>query len=231
VNYSSIYKKLIEFRKNNFPIGYIEKHHILPKSLGGTDDEDNVVSLSGREHYIVHLLLAKIYKGTSGFYPMINAVWMMQMRCEERGIPRIKSSRMYEWVRKEHSKEVSKKVKISSKGKNNSQYGTMWICNLELKENKKISKDDMIPEGWVVGRYLWKKVDKNKQREYKRTIKFENTKKYYTEMYNKMIFEKSTLQSFAEKYYDKSYVSLHLNFVKYVDGYSKTQGKCKFLGA
>jgi hypothetical protein len=32
----------------------------------------------------------------------------------------------------------------------------MWICNTELEENKKISKDSDIPEGWVKGRNKWK---------------------------------------------------------------------------
>ena len=31
----------------------------------------------------------------------------------------------------------------------------MWISNIELKENKKISKDSTIPEGWVTGRNKW----------------------------------------------------------------------------
>ena len=37
-------------------------------------------------------------------------------------------------------------------GKNNSQYGTMWIYNPLLKQNKKIKKEDPIPDGWFKGR-------------------------------------------------------------------------------
>lgn len=160
MDYELIYSALVKKRKENVPSGYSENHHILPKCLGGSDSEDNKVLLTGREHYVAHLLLAKIHKGTPRFYPMINAVWMMQMRCEERGIPKIKSSRMYEWVRYEHSKQVSKQKKIGSKGKNNSQYGTIWICNLELQKNKKIKKDEDIPDGWVKGRNKWNCVSK-----------------------------------------------------------------------
>lgn len=39
---------------------YFETHHIVPKSLGGTDDKNNLVNLTAREHYIAHLLLVKI---------------------------------------------------------------------------------------------------------------------------------------------------------------------------
>ena len=51
----------------------------------------------------------------------------------------------------------------AKKGEANSQYGTMWICNIDLEENKKISKDDIIPEGWVKGRNKWKPKYKRKE--------------------------------------------------------------------
>lgn len=38
-----------------------EVHHIVPKAEGGSDDKTNLVKLSAREHYIAHLLLARIY--------------------------------------------------------------------------------------------------------------------------------------------------------------------------
>jgi hypothetical protein len=40
---------------------YTEKHHILPKSLGGSNSLSNIVVLTGREHFIAHMLLAHIY--------------------------------------------------------------------------------------------------------------------------------------------------------------------------
>jgi hypothetical protein len=40
-----------------------EKHHILPKSFGGSDGEDNIAILTFREHYICHLLLTKFTTG------------------------------------------------------------------------------------------------------------------------------------------------------------------------
>ena len=38
--------------------------------------------------------------------------------------------------------------------KNNSQYETRWIHNLELKKSKKIKKDEEIPKGWNLGRKM-----------------------------------------------------------------------------
>ena len=41
-------------------------------------------------------------------------------------------------------------------GEKNSQAGTIWICNIITKENKKVKKGN-IPEGWIAGRSKWKR--------------------------------------------------------------------------
>jgi len=38
---------------------YQEKHHIIPKTLGGTNDVNNLIYLYAQEHYYAHKLLAK----------------------------------------------------------------------------------------------------------------------------------------------------------------------------
>jgi len=57
---------------------------------------------------------------------------------------------------RKHTEETKQKMSESSKGRgvgyNNSQYGTCWITN--EKENKKIHKGDLIPEGWRLGRKI-----------------------------------------------------------------------------
>jgi hypothetical protein len=152
MNYIKIYESLISRRKQHTATGYTENHHIIMRSMGGDDSDSNLVRLTGREHWVAHLLLYRIYRNRQTIF----ACHMMSMRCEERGIPFIKNSRMYEHIRKQHAKFMSVKNKISSAGKANSQYGTRWICNIETKENKKISKNDQIPENWIAGRNKWK---------------------------------------------------------------------------
>lgn len=39
--------------------GYKERHHIIPRCLGGSDDDDNLIDLYAREHVIAHKLLAQ----------------------------------------------------------------------------------------------------------------------------------------------------------------------------
>lgn len=74
MNYPLIYNELIKKAQNRTSVsGYTEKHHIMPKSLGGSNSKDNLVDLTPKEHYIAHMLLYKIHKGTSSELPMLRA--------------------------------------------------------------------------------------------------------------------------------------------------------------
>ena len=63
MNYQNIYNSLISYRKSVVPSGYAERHHIIPKSLGGDNSTENLVYLTAREHFVAHLILAKIHGG------------------------------------------------------------------------------------------------------------------------------------------------------------------------
>lgn len=65
------------------------------------------------------------------------------------------------WRGRKHSEKTREKMRKSAKGKQvgnkNSQYGTCWIYNDKLKENKKIEKDYLEKwalKGWVKGRKI-----------------------------------------------------------------------------
>lgn len=62
--YKKEYDELIKYRINNTPPNteYIEIHHIIPRSLGGTNYKDNLVALLAREHLHAHWLLFKHYE-------------------------------------------------------------------------------------------------------------------------------------------------------------------------
>jgi hypothetical protein len=58
--YLQWYMRLMQNAKAREPLtGYVEEHHILPRSMGGSDNKENLVRLSAKEHYIAHLLLWK----------------------------------------------------------------------------------------------------------------------------------------------------------------------------
>jgi hypothetical protein len=149
MNYQKIYNNIIANRLSNPINGYTEQHHILPRSLGGNDNLNNLVNLSAREHFICHYLLTRIYKDNKSAYPkMIKAFMMMMINSSNQ--KRYITSRRYERLRKEFSQIQS----LNQLGVKNSQYGTIWIHSLKLKLSKKISKTDTIPNGWERGRVL-----------------------------------------------------------------------------
>lgn len=63
MNYEKIYYDLVLSAKL-YPkeSDYYENHHIKPRSMGGSDDESNLVKFTGRQHYIAHWLLYKIHR-------------------------------------------------------------------------------------------------------------------------------------------------------------------------
>lgn len=61
MNYQRIHDAIIDRARNRTLLGYRERHHVIPRCMGGTDDNDNLVELTSREHFIVHLLLAEIH--------------------------------------------------------------------------------------------------------------------------------------------------------------------------
>lgn len=90
--YQKWYDQLINNAKNRAPMDneYYETHHIVPKSFLGTDDPENLVKLTAREHFIAHLFLAKIYGGK-----MIVAAQLMSGN-------KIYNSKKYGWLREEY---------------------------------------------------------------------------------------------------------------------------------
>ena len=63
MNYKWHYDRLIETRKKQEVFnGYYENHHIVMKSMGGSDDPENLVMLTPREHFLAHWLLWRIHR-------------------------------------------------------------------------------------------------------------------------------------------------------------------------
>ena len=69
----------------------------------------------------------------------------------ENGLPTSFQGKKHTEEFKEH---IGKINSIKQKGSNNSQYGMMWIYSLEEKISKRISKNEIIPEGWYKGRKM-----------------------------------------------------------------------------
>jgi hypothetical protein len=74
MNYQKIYNQIIERAQKRKLEGYSESHHIIPKCMGGSNDLENMVELTAREHFICHRLLCEIHpENTKLGY----ALWLM----------------------------------------------------------------------------------------------------------------------------------------------------------
>lgn len=96
--YTNTYYNIIAQAKSRTTTGYTEKHHIIPRSLGGSNDPDNLVVLTAREHFVCHLLLPKMLEGNNRRL-MIHALWGMcnqHTPNQQRYKP---SSKLYEHIR------------------------------------------------------------------------------------------------------------------------------------
>lgn len=61
--YTRWYYQIVNHCKMVHPDGYSERHHIIPRSLGGSNDPDNIVVCSARHHFILHALLVRMTSG------------------------------------------------------------------------------------------------------------------------------------------------------------------------
>ena len=159
MNYKKLYENIINNRKQNIFNGYTETHHIIPKSLGGTDNKENLVDLSAREHFICHLLLTKMYPEGSLEWVKMTKAFMCMMFRQSNNQERYINSHWYSFYREKFS-DIQK---FNQSGKRNSQYGKCWIYNESLKQSKSIAKEELenyLNNGWLRGRVTdWKKFD------------------------------------------------------------------------
>jgi len=106
VNYQKQYNLLIaKHGKKHKPVDseYYERHHILPKSLGGNDTNENLCYLSGKAHYVAHYLLYRIH-GVGVMASAFRQMFVMDPGSGKRYIP---NARSYDVARKAHAKSAS----------------------------------------------------------------------------------------------------------------------------
>lgn len=107
--YYKWYHRIILCAKFRKEILVKECHHILPRSLGGNNSETNLVDLTPREHYVCHLLLTRFTIG-----PARKKLFYALHRMTNTPGRKIKSSKIYEYIRANHSKAVSERCKGKS---------------------------------------------------------------------------------------------------------------------
>ena len=74
MDYKKIHDSIIERAKTRKLEGYKERHHIIPKCMGGDNSKNNLIDLTAREHFIIHKLLCKRYPPND---KLIYAFWRL----------------------------------------------------------------------------------------------------------------------------------------------------------
>jgi hypothetical protein len=108
--YATIYEDFIDSRKirQHFKSDFYEVHHIIPRSLGGSDDKSNLVKLTPKEHFFAHLLLSRITQGAK----QIKMMYALNMMAGVTNSRKLITSKQYELA-----KSVSYRI-LQSAGKN-----------------------------------------------------------------------------------------------------------------
>jgi NUMOD1 domain len=96
MNYLKHYNMLMERSQNRVIEGYVEKHHIIPRCLGGTNDVSNIAVLTPEEHFLAHQLLVKIYPNCA---PLVNAAVIMTTHHTEYRA----NNKLFGWLRRKAS--------------------------------------------------------------------------------------------------------------------------------
>ena len=120
--YKLHYDRLVDRARNRILDLFVEVHHILPRCLGGSDDENNLVCFTPEEHFVAHQLLLKIYPNE----PKL-AYGALMMTTDKYG-HRV-HNKLYGWIKRklsenncfpagsEAAKQRAKKCGESQKGK------------------------------------------------------------------------------------------------------------------
>jgi hypothetical protein len=117
--YKTWHDNIIANGKNRVLDCYKEKHHILPKSLGGNNKRSNLVELTAREHFMVHMLLCKFTQGKEK-HKMLYAFHAMKY-IKSKGRDYKINSRIAEnlILQLKHSEKTKLKMSESKKGNKN----------------------------------------------------------------------------------------------------------------
>jgi hypothetical protein len=213
MNYRKIYFDIVENRKIIPYQGYTEKHHILPRSLGGNDSNDNLVELSAKEHYICHLLLTKMYPANSREHFKMVKAFIMMLTCTSNNQSRFITGSRYQKLREQFSIIQS----LSQSGEGNSQYGK------QKTEEEKNKIRESVRKSWQARGY----VDQSRVKEEQLKQKLLNKQKevdLYKEYY--IIYKQFGYSEFVKKTgYDKSKQNLVQRFKKLLPEFVPQNGK------
>lgn len=183
MDYQKLYNNIIENAKLLNRVksidNYYEIHHILPKCLGGTNDEKNLVILTAREHFLCHKILTYIYPCNSkimfGFQMMVYTHKNSRnLKLSSRDYAYLKYLRFSNGVSEETKQKMrnAERKEMSDDSRLNISKGLdLYYNSSEMLEKKRLKLQER--EQKIANKELKKKLNraKFKESEQKRIIK------------------------------------------------------------
>lgn len=106
MNYVFHYERLIARARYRTLVVYKERHHVVPRCMGGGNEPENLVDLTAEEHYVAHQLLVKMYPHVAG---LITATIRMSRQCT--------GNKSFGWLRRRHAAVASIAMRGNTHGK------------------------------------------------------------------------------------------------------------------
>lgn len=129
MKYADFIQNILDTRGRFNCNGYKERHHIVPKCMGGTNNDDNLIDLYAQEHFLAHKMLATENQDN---YKLSHAFWRMCQVRSKNNLHVDISPEDYAEARKLHAQAMSNRKinnltreKLSQRiqGKANPMYG------------------------------------------------------------------------------------------------------------
>ena len=178
VTYAEFINRILNIRGRFNCEGYCERHHIVPRCMGGGDEEDNLIDLYAREHFEAHRILALENPHNKS---LTYAWWCMSVLTNKDTMMReTLSAKEYEEVKQIYSKlqsereisedtrkkisdtmkgrkyDLSRRQHISESLKDNPNVGIVGLItiykNQEIKRVQQVELPKYIDDGWILGR-------------------------------------------------------------------------------
>jgi hypothetical protein len=194
MDYRKIYNKIVERAQYRKLESYVEKHHIIPKCIGGLDIKENIVELTAREHFLCHMLLCEIYPNENKLKHALFLMAIGKQKIKEKTY--VIGSRVYERLKEEYS-TMLKGIKQSQETKNKKSKSMLNVWDNKTNEEKSI-----------IGKKRWEtrrkngtdKVHPNHAGKISRSLK--GKKRLSTEKYGKAVQQFDLEGNFITEYFN-----------------------------
>jgi hypothetical protein len=133
-----------------------ERHHIIPKCMGGKDTEDNLIYLTYREHFVAHKMLVECYPNNK---QLTYALWRMANGKHECSAEDYSFARE-QFINAGHSDATKRKIALAHTGKSSGMLGKTHGDSTRLKMS--IAQKRRTVNG-VLGKH-WKQSEETKEK-------------------------------------------------------------------